>query len=155
MLLPQDNRAFDHRLGRAGASQARAADGVLGRRARRRHRQARARSIKKEKALDYVAGYLNVLDLSDATDQAQRRQDIYGSRFGIDWFRTKCFDGAAPMGPWITPAEDVPDPQNLALKTVTKGEVMQDSNTSNMVFTVAEQIEYLSERLTLRPGDVI
>jgi 2-keto-4-pentenoate hydratase/2-oxohepta-3-ene-1,7-dioic acid hydratase in catechol pathway len=56
----------------------------------------RARSVKKEKALDYVAGYLNVLDLSDATDQAQRRQDIYGSRFGIDWFRTKCFDGAAP-----------------------------------------------------------
>jgi 2-keto-4-pentenoate hydratase/2-oxohepta-3-ene-1,7-dioic acid hydratase in catechol pathway len=115
----------------------------------------RARSVKKEHALDYVAGYLNVLDLSDATDQAQRRQDIYGSRFGIDWFRTKCFDNAAPMGPWITPAEDVPDPQNLSLKTVTKGEVMQNSNTSNMVFTVAEQIEYLSERLTLRPGDVI
>jgi 2-keto-4-pentenoate hydratase/2-oxohepta-3-ene-1,7-dioic acid hydratase in catechol pathway len=115
----------------------------------------RARSVKKEKALDYVAGYLNVLDLSDATDQAQRRQDIYGSRFGIDWFRTKCFDNAAPMGPWITPAEDVPDPQNLSLRTVTKGEVMQNSNTSNMVFTIAEQIEYLSERLTLRPGDVI
>jgi len=114
-----------------------------------------ARSVKKEEALDYVAGYLNVLDLSDATDQAARRQDIYGSRFGIDWFRTKCFDTAAPMGPWITPAEDVPDPQNLTLQTVTKGEVMQDSSTRNMVFTVAEQIEYLSERLTLRPGDVI
>lgn len=71
----------------------------------------RARSVKKEQALDYVAGYVNVLDLSDATDQAQRRQDIYGSRFGIDWFRTKCFDNAAPMGPWITPVEDVPDPQ--------------------------------------------
>jgi 2-keto-4-pentenoate hydratase/2-oxohepta-3-ene-1,7-dioic acid hydratase in catechol pathway len=115
----------------------------------------RARSVKKDRALDYVAGYLNVLDLSDATDQAARRQDIYGSRFGIDWFRTKCFDNAAPMGPWMTPAEDVPDPQNLSLKTVTKGEVMQNSSTANMVFTVAEQIEYLSERLTLRPGDVI
>jgi 2-keto-4-pentenoate hydratase/2-oxohepta-3-ene-1,7-dioic acid hydratase in catechol pathway len=115
----------------------------------------RARSVKKDRALDCVAGYLNVLDLSDATDQAARRQDIYGSRFGIDWFRTKCFDNAAPMGPWMTPAEDVPDPQNLSLKTVTKGEVMQNSSTANMVFTVAEQIEYLSERLTLRPGDVI
>jgi 2-keto-4-pentenoate hydratase/2-oxohepta-3-ene-1,7-dioic acid hydratase in catechol pathway len=115
----------------------------------------RARSVRKDKALDYVAGYLNLLDLSDATDQAARREDIYGSRFGIDWFRTKCFDNAAPMGPWITPAEDVPDPQSLSLKTVTKGEVMQNSNTANMVFTVAEQIEYLSERLTLRPGDVI
>ena len=114
-----------------------------------------ARSVPAARALDHVAGYLNVLDLSDATDQAARRQDIYGSRFGIDWFRTKCFDGAAPMGPWITPAEEVPDPQDLPLKTVTKGEVMQDSSTRNMVFTVAEQIAYLSERLTLRPGDVI
>ncbi len=114
-----------------------------------------ARSVPASRALEYVAGYTNVLDLSDATDQAQRRTDIYGSRFGIDWFRTKCFDGAAPMGPWITPAEDVADPQNLSLKTVTKGETMQDSSTKNMVFTVAEQIEYLSERLTLRPGDVI
>ena len=114
-----------------------------------------ARSVPASRALDYVAGYTNVLDLSDATDQARRRTDIYGSRFGIDWFRTKCFDGAAPMGPWITPAEDVPDPQNLSLKTITKGETMQDSSTRNMVFTVAEQIEYLSERLTLRPGDVI
>jgi len=59
------------------------------------------------------------------------------------------------MGPWITPAEDVPDPQNLSLQTTAKGELMQNSSTRNMVFTVAEQIEYLSERLTLRPGDVI
>jgi 2-keto-4-pentenoate hydratase/2-oxohepta-3-ene-1,7-dioic acid hydratase in catechol pathway len=115
----------------------------------------RARAVPKERALDHVAGYVNVLDLSDATDQAARRQDIYGSRFGIDWFRTKCFDQSAPMGPWITPAEEVPDPQDLPLKTVAKGELMQNSSTANMVFTVAEQIEYLSERLTLRPGDVI
>lgn len=113
------------------------------------------RSISRDRALDCVAGYVIVNDLSDATDQMARRKDMYGQWFGIDWFRTKSWDSSAPMGPWITPAEEVPDPQNLAIETITKGETMQNSNTSKMYFTVAEQIEYLSERVTLRPGDVI
>ena len=113
------------------------------------------RSITRDKALECVAGYTIVNDLSDATDQMARRKDMYGQWFGIDWFRTKSWDCSAPMGPWITPAEEVPDPQNLPMQTVTKGETMQNSNTSKMFFSVAEQIEYLSERVTLRPGDVI
>lgn len=113
------------------------------------------RSVSRDRALECVAGYTIVNDLSDATDQMARRKDMYGQWFGIDWFRTKSWDSSAPMGPWITPAEDVPDPQNLAVETVTKGETMQNSNTSKMFFSVAEQIEYLSERITLRPGDVI
>jgi 2-keto-4-pentenoate hydratase/2-oxohepta-3-ene-1,7-dioic acid hydratase in catechol pathway len=113
------------------------------------------RSVGRAEALGCIAGYTIVNDLSDATDQAARRKDMYGQWFGIDWFRTKSWDSSAPMGPWITPAEEVPDPQNLAIKTVAKGETQQDSNTSRMFFSVAEQIEYLSERVTLRPGDVI
>jgi 2-keto-4-pentenoate hydratase/2-oxohepta-3-ene-1,7-dioic acid hydratase in catechol pathway len=113
------------------------------------------RSIGRDRALECVAGYVIVNDLSDATDQMARRKDMYGQWFGIDWFRTKSWDSSAPMGPWITPAEDVPDPQNLAIETIAKGETMQNSNTAKMYFTVAEQIEYLSERVTLRPGDVI
>jgi 2-keto-4-pentenoate hydratase/2-oxohepta-3-ene-1,7-dioic acid hydratase in catechol pathway len=113
------------------------------------------RSVGRDRALDCVAGYTIVNDLSDATDQMARRKDMYGQWFGIDWFRTKSWDSSAPMGPWITPAEEVPDPQNLAIETITKGETMQNSNTAKMYFTVAEQIEYLSERVTLRPGDVI
>jgi 2-keto-4-pentenoate hydratase/2-oxohepta-3-ene-1,7-dioic acid hydratase in catechol pathway len=114
-----------------------------------------ARNVSRAAALGCVAGYTIVNDLSDATDQAARRGDMYGQWFGFDWFRTKCWDTAAPMGPWITPADEVPDPQDLSIRTVTKGETFQNSSTRNMFFTVAEQIEYLSERVTLRPGDVI
>ena len=111
--------------------------------------------VKAADALDYVAGYLPVNDLSDTSDSARRKSDAYGQWFGHDWFRNKFFNDSAPMGPWITPAEDVEDPQNLSLKTTISGRVMQDSSTSNMHFTVAEQIEYLTERLTLYPGDVL
>ena len=111
--------------------------------------------VKAADALDYVAGYLPVNDLSDSTDTVRRKGDTYGQWFGHDWFRNKFFNDAAPMGPWITPAEDVEDPQDLPLKTTISGRVMQDSSTRNMHFTVAEQIEYLSERLTLYPGDVL
>ena len=114
-----------------------------------------AHYVKKEEALSYVAGYMPVNDLSDTTDTMIRRKDKYGEWFGHDWFRNKCFDDASPMGPWITPADEVADPQDLSLKTVVSGRTMQDSSTKNMHFTVAEQIEYLSERITLRPGDVI
>jgi 2-keto-4-pentenoate hydratase/2-oxohepta-3-ene-1,7-dioic acid hydratase in catechol pathway len=115
----------------------------------------KARAVKAASALDYVAGYTICNDLSDATHFYQRMKDFYGRWFGVDWFRGKCWDTSGPMGPWITPAEDVPDPQNLTIKTETKGEVMQNGTTANMVFTVAEQIEYITETLTLRPGDVI
>ena len=111
--------------------------------------------VKAADALGYVAGYLPCDDLSDTSDSARRREDYYGKAFGHDWFRNKFFDTSAPMGPWITPAEDVDDPQDMPMKTVISGRVMQDSTTRNMHFTVAEQIEYLSERLTLLPGDVI
>ena len=114
-----------------------------------------AHYVKKSEALSYVAGYVIVNDLSDSTDFLARRQDKYGEWFGHDWFRVKCFDTAAPMGPWITPADEVPDPQDLSLSTKVSGKQMQNGSTSNMHFTVEEQIEYLSERLTLRPGDVI
>jgi 2-keto-4-pentenoate hydratase/2-oxohepta-3-ene-1,7-dioic acid hydratase in catechol pathway len=114
-----------------------------------------AHYVKKGEAMSYVAGYMVVNDLSDTTDTMIRRKDKYGEWFGHDWFRNKCFDNAAPMGPWITPADEVPNPHDLALKTVVSGQTMQDSSTKNMHFTIDEQIEYLSERITLRPGDVI
>ncbi|HXX37351.1 MAG TPA: fumarylacetoacetate hydrolase family protein, partial [bacterium] len=60
-----------------------------------------------------------------------------------------------PLGPWIVPASDIPDPQKLGLKLWVNGVLKQDSNTSQMIFTLAEQIEHLSSRITLQPGDVI
>ncbi len=73
----------------------------------------------------------------------------------FDWIGQKSFDGACPIGPWLTMSADVPDPQNLAIRLWVNGELKQDSHTAKMVYSIAEQIAALSERLTLQPGDVI
>jgi 2-keto-4-pentenoate hydratase/2-oxohepta-3-ene-1,7-dioic acid hydratase in catechol pathway len=78
-----------------------------------------------------------------------------GSPFGMDWVGQKCFEDAAPMGPWFTPAAYVGDPNNLAVKLWVNGVLKQNSNTSRLVHGIAEQIVYLSQHFTLFPGDVI
>ena len=108
------------------------------------------RNISEERALDAVAGYLIVNDLS-ARDLMKRE----GSPFGMDWVGQKCFEDAAPMGPWFTPAAYIPDPNNLPIKLWVNGVIKQNSNTSRLVHNIAEQIAYLSRHFTLNPGDVI
>jgi 2-keto-4-pentenoate hydratase/2-oxohepta-3-ene-1,7-dioic acid hydratase in catechol pathway len=108
------------------------------------------RHVSLDKALDVVAGYLIVNDLS-ARDLMKRE----GSPFGMDWIGQKCFEDAAPMGPWLTPAKYVGDQDNLTLKLWVNGVLKQDSNTSRLVHNIAEQIVYLSKHFTLYPGDVI
>ena len=110
----------------------------------------RTRNIPEERALDAVAGYLIVNDLS-ARDLMKRE----GSPFGMDWVGQKCFEDAAPMGPWLTPAAYVSDPNNLAIKLWVNGVLKQNSNTARLVHNIAEQIAYLSRHITLNPGDVI
>jgi 2-keto-4-pentenoate hydratase/2-oxohepta-3-ene-1,7-dioic acid hydratase in catechol pathway len=109
-----------------------------------------ARRIGVEQALDHVAGYSVLNDIS-ARD-LNKRTDY---PFAFDWFQGKCWDTFAPFGPWIVPAWQVKDPQALGLKLAVNGKVMQDSSTATMIWTVREQISYLSQILTLRPGDVI
>jgi 2-keto-4-pentenoate hydratase/2-oxohepta-3-ene-1,7-dioic acid hydratase in catechol pathway len=104
-------------------------------------------------AMEHVAGYTIVNDLSFRPPRVPGSK--YTEWFGIDWFRIKCFDTSEPMGPWITPADQVPDPHNLSIKTLVNGETKQDGNSNLMWFTIPEQIQFLSENLTLRPGDVI
>ena len=77
------------------------------------------------------------------------------SPFHFDWQARSAFDGACPLGPGIVPAADVGDPQKLGPKLWVGSELRQDSNTGKMIFTVAEQIEMLSSRVTLQPGDLI
>src|SRR3984957_3922297 len=77
------------------------------------------------------------------------------SPFKADWVAHKSFDGSCPLGPWIVPASDIPDPQNLGLKLWVNDVLKQDSNTGQMIFNLAEQIAHLSSRLTLHPGDII
>jgi 2-keto-4-pentenoate hydratase/2-oxohepta-3-ene-1,7-dioic acid hydratase in catechol pathway len=113
-----------------------------------------ARDVSVEKALDCVAGYTIADDLS-ARDVMRRDKNPATSPFHYDWLSQKCFDGACPLGPWIVPASDIPDPQNLALKLWVNDKVMQDSHTGKMIFSTAEQIAMLSSRVTLYPGDLI
>jgi 2-keto-4-pentenoate hydratase/2-oxohepta-3-ene-1,7-dioic acid hydratase in catechol pathway len=109
-----------------------------------------ARNVPEASAFDVVAGYLIVNDLS-ARDLMKRE----GSPFGMDWVGQKCFEDAAPMGPWFTPAAYVGDPNNLPIQLSVNGVLKQNSNTSRLVHGIAEQIVYLSRHFTLFPGDVI
>jgi 2-keto-4-pentenoate hydratase/2-oxohepta-3-ene-1,7-dioic acid hydratase in catechol pathway len=108
------------------------------------------RNISEDRALEAIAGYLIVNDLS-ARDLMKRE----GSPFGMDWVGQKCFEDAAPMGPWLTPAAYIPDPKNMAIKLWVNGVLKQNSNTGRLVHDIAEQIAYLSRHFTLQAGDVI
>jgi 2-keto-4-pentenoate hydratase/2-oxohepta-3-ene-1,7-dioic acid hydratase in catechol pathway len=113
-----------------------------------------ARNVSIAQALDYVAGYTVANDLS-ARDFTKRPHVADNSPFKYDWLSQKCFEDACPVGPWIVPADAIPDPQNVGIKLWVNDVIKQDSHTSKMIFTLAEQIAHLSTRLTLRPGDLI
>lgn len=112
------------------------------------------RNVSIEEALGFVAGLTIVNDLS-ARDHLKRDQVPPDSPFRFDWVSQKCFDGALPMGPWITPLQDLPDIHNLGIRLWVNEELMQDSSSANLIFSFAEQIAHLSTRLRLEPGDVI
>ncbi|MPZ89289.1 MAG: hypothetical protein GEU81_14720 [Nitriliruptorales bacterium] len=104
-----------------------------------------ARKVTLGAALDHVYGYTVANDVS-ARD-AQRRDGQLA--------RSKSFDTFCPIGPWITTADEVPNPQTLAIRAWVNGEIRQDSSTKEMAYSVAELIEFLSRGMTLEPGDVI
>ena len=108
------------------------------------------RNISEQDALGAVAGYLIVNDLS-ARDLMKRD----GSIFIYDWLGQKCFDDGAPMGPWLTPAAYVSNPNDLDIKLWVNGVLKQSSNSGRMVHSIAEQVAYLSRHVTLQPGDII
>ncbi len=101
-------------------------------------------------ALNVVAGYCPFNDIS-ARDWIS--QPVPG--LGQDWILHKSLDGFGPLGPLITPAAFVRDPQDLAIRLSVNGEIKQDSSTANMVFDIASLIEYFSSVMTLMPGDII
>jgi 2-keto-4-pentenoate hydratase/2-oxohepta-3-ene-1,7-dioic acid hydratase in catechol pathway len=113
-----------------------------------------AKNVSVEQALGHVAGYTAANDLS-ARDLSRRPHVSETSAFKSDWIGQKSFDGACPLGPWIVPAQDIPDPQNLAIELWVNDVLKQDSNTGKMIFNIAEQISHLSMGMTLHPGDVI
>ena len=113
-----------------------------------------ASKVTVEEALGYVAGYTIANDLS-ARDFAARQDVAPDSPFRFDWLSHKGFDGACPLGPWITPTRDIPDPQSLRLRLWVDDVEMQNSTSAHMIYSVAELIAELTTRVTLHPGDVI
>ena len=111
----------------------------------------RARNVAVADAMQYVAGYTIMNDLS--LRDLSRRPDW--PRWNIDWFGHKNFETGAPMGPWIVPASQITDPYACRLETWVNAERMQDTLVFGLIFDIAELIEYLSRRMTLLPGDVI
>lgn len=104
-----------------------------------------ARRVPAAEALSYVAGYTICNDVSARDLQSGDRQ----------WVRGKSMDTFCPMGPYLVTADEVPDPANLNLRTYVNGELRQEGNTGNLIHTVPALIEYISEFMTLEPGDLI
>ncbi|TWD97805.1 2-keto-4-pentenoate hydratase/2-oxohepta-3-ene-1,7-dioic acid hydratase in catechol pathway [Peribacillus frigoritolerans] len=104
-----------------------------------------AKRVSEEEADDYVFGYTIMNDISARDLQFQDGQ----------WSRGKTVDTFAPFGPVIVTKDEVGDPHNLAISLELNGEIMQDSNTSNLIFTVPKIISFLSQSMTLMPGDLI
>jgi 2-keto-4-pentenoate hydratase/2-oxohepta-3-ene-1,7-dioic acid hydratase in catechol pathway len=113
-----------------------------------------ARQVPVERALEHVGAYTIANDLS-ARDRSTRPKIRDGSPFKFDWVAHKNFAGACPLGTGLVPASKVGNPQNLAIRLWVNGELKQDSSTAQMIFSVAEQIAFLSSLITLRTGDVI
>ena len=105
-----------------------------------------ARRVSKADALKYVAGYALANDVSERHWQAHR---------GGQWVKGKSFDTFGPLGPYLVTADEIPDPQRLPLSLKLNGQTKQDSSTSDMIFSVADIVAYLSHVMTLLPGDVI
>jgi 2-keto-4-pentenoate hydratase/2-oxohepta-3-ene-1,7-dioic acid hydratase in catechol pathway len=103
--------------------------------------------VSAEKALDYVLGY------TIANDVSARRWQKHGG--GGQWCKGKSFDTFCPLGPEIVTVDEITDPQTLAIQTKVNGQLMQNGNTQDMIFSVAKIIEFLSEDATLTPGTVI
>jgi len=111
------------------------------------------RDIPQQQALNHVAAYCVANDIS--ARGLHRRPDVKAEPFVYDWFAAKSLDGSLPLGPGLTPAFQIPDPQDLRLRLWVNGELQQDESTADMVCSVAELIAAASEVATLEPGDVI
>jgi 2-keto-4-pentenoate hydratase/2-oxohepta-3-ene-1,7-dioic acid hydratase in catechol pathway len=115
----------------------------------------RCRHIDEDEALGCVAGYTIINDISDRSykpnpGRKPRERDKF-----FDWMHGKWHDTFCPIGPCILSADDVPNPQALPIQLKVNGEVKQDASTAEMVFPVAEVVSFLSQLVTLQPGDVI
>ncbi len=106
----------------------------------------KAQRVNRENALSHIAGYCLTNDVSERNWQANRTGQ---------WVKGKSFDTFGPLGPWLVTADEIPNPQEIQLTLSVNGAVRQESNTSDMIFTVAEILSHLSQFMTLLPGDIV
>jgi 2,4-didehydro-3-deoxy-L-rhamnonate hydrolase len=104
------------------------------------------RNIPEDRALDHLLGYTLANDVS-----ARDLQRAHGGQ----WFKGKAIDGSCPLGPWLVTPDEIPDPQQVDLRTTVNGELRQHASTADMAFPVARIVAELSRGLTLLPGDLI
>ena len=102
--------------------------------------------VSEEDALDYVAGYCTINDVSERSFQTER---------GGQWIKGKSAPSFGPTGPYLVTADEVVDPQDLRVTLKLNGDTVQDSNTSDMIFSVREIVSYMSQFMELRAGDII
>ena len=106
----------------------------------------RARYVSQKDAFNYVAGYCTVNDVSEREYQLER---------GGTWDKGKGCDTFGPIGPWLVTRDEVPNPQNLSMWLDVNGQRMQNGSTKTMIFGVAKLVSYVSQFMTLEPGDII
>ena len=107
---------------------------------------SRAKYVSEEDALDHVAGYCVINDVSERAFQTEREGQ---------WTKGKSHDNFGPIGPYLVTTDEIPDPQNLDMWLDVNGERLQDGSTKTMIFGVAHLVSYVSQFMTLLPGDVI
>jgi 2,4-diketo-3-deoxy-L-fuconate hydrolase len=107
---------------------------------------SKAKKLSVANALAHVAGYCLANDVSERDWQIKRNGQ---------WGKGKSFDGFGPVGPWLVTSDELPDPQNISLRLAVNGALRQQSNTADMIFPVAEIVSYLSQFMTLLPGDLV
>jgi len=107
------------------------------------------KNVSASDALSYVGGYTILLDITARDIQWRLREKK------MQWEIAKSFDSFAPLGPWIVPAKEIDDPHNLRISLKVNGKIRQDASTSDMIFSIPEVIEYVSNVMTLLPGDII
>ena len=105
-----------------------------------------AKNVSKARALDHVAGYFLANDVSERQNQIER---------GGQWVKGKSHDTYGPIGPWLVTRDEIANPQKLKLWLDLNGERMQDGTTKNMIFPIREIVAYVSQFMTLKPGDIV
>jgi 2-keto-4-pentenoate hydratase/2-oxohepta-3-ene-1,7-dioic acid hydratase in catechol pathway len=114
---------------------------------------AAAKNIDAERAVAHVAAYCVTNDVT--ARGLHRREVVPADAFAYDWFAAKSMEGSLPLGPGLTPAFLIPDPQDLRVRLWVNGELQQDESTADMICSVAELVAAASRVVTLEPGDVI